>query len=124
MSSQDNLKKSLSVLSLQVKEQNDGAVVRAQNFGANGGFLHVLHQAARDDEVVQSPSNVLGSSVASVAPECVGAGCFWMQCAERVDEACVEKIRKSVALFLCESGVFLVGLENKTFHWMAARAVK
>lgn len=72
---------------LQVKEQNDGAVIGAVDLRAHEILLDVLHEAFRDDEVVQAPADVLGASLVHVAPERVGSGGVGMQTTERVDKA-------------------------------------
>jgi hypothetical protein len=83
-------------------------MIGTENGGTNDVVLDMFHEALRDEEVVQAPSDVLGSGVAHVAPEGVGSCEFRVEVTECVDEAQRQKLGEAIAFFLSETSVSLV----------------
>lgn len=78
----------------------------------------MFHETIRYDEVVQSPANVLSSSVLHVSPERVSASTIWIEVTECVGEAIREKFIKTLAFFFGETGGTLVCLRISEVNFL------
>lgn len=93
---------------LQVKEQNDWAVIGSKDFGANDVCFDMLHKTFRDNKVIQSPSDILCSCTIQVAPERVSTSFLGMEVSVSISESKWEQLGEAFALFWRKAGILLV----------------
>ncbi len=80
----------------------DGTVIRAKNFRMNIGRCDFLFQNIRDQNVVDSPTDVAGTGVCEMRPPRIETVAF-MKEAERVDESNINEVLKTLAFLIGET---------------------
>src|SRR5690606_13695551 len=87
--------------SLYIQRDAHRAMIAAHHVRVDLGFLHFLPERLGNQYVVDSPSDVAGAGVRELVPPGVVTGAL-LEEAKRIDEARIEEVLKSFALFVRE----------------------
>lgn len=90
------------------EDDADGAVVAAGDVRVDGCVVEVGEQALADEEVVDTPADVLLPGLIAVTPPGVRVLNVAVDCSEGVHESGVEQPAHAVALLVGEAGTFAV----------------
>jgi len=78
-------------------------MIRPHHIWMNGCFFDTMCDILGGKKVINSPTRVIGSSIAKIGPPCIRSLESWIILSEDIDETCFQELIKPMAFFMSKS---------------------